>query len=103
MRKSRKPLQQQKIAEERILILFDLAEKEFKKYPERSKKYIQLARKIGLRYNVRLSKELKRKFCKKCNSLLTASNKQVRVDSKTKTVAIKCLSCGKMYRYPYKQ
>lgn len=103
MRKSRKHLQQQKIARERISILFSLAEKEFKKHPERSKRYIQLARKIGLRYNVRLSKELKRKFCKKCNSLLIPGlTSLVRTDSKTKTINVRCLSCNKIYRYPYR-
>jgi len=99
----KKPDWQQKIARERIEILFSLAEKEFKRHPERSKRYIQLARKIGLRYNVRLPKELKRKFCKECNSLFTVSSKQVRIDSRTKTVTIKCLNCGKTYRYPYKE
>lgn len=99
----RKPDWQQDIAEERIEKLFSLAEKEFKKHPERTKRYVGLARKIGLRYNVRLPKDLKRKFCKKCNSLLTASNKQVRIDSKTKTIAVKCLNCSKIYRYPYKE
>ncbi len=99
----KKPDWQQDIAEERIEILFNLAEKEFKKHPERSKRYIELARKIGLRYNVRFPKELKRQFCKKCNSILIGSTKQVRIDSKTKTIAIKCLNCGKIYRYPYKE
>jgi len=99
----RKPTWQQDIAKERIDILFDLAKKEFKKYPERSMRYIQLARKIGLRYNVRFSKEMKRKFCKSCNSLFVlGSTEQTRIDSKTKTVARKCLKCGKVYRYPYK-
>jgi len=104
MRKSQKPDWQQKIARERIEILFSLAKKEFKKHSERSKRYIELARKIGLRYNVRLSKEMKRKFCKKCNSLLISSKtEQVRIDSKSKTIMRKCLNCGKIYRYPYKQ
>jgi len=58
---SKKPEQHIKIARERILILLDLAEKEFKKHPERSRRYVELARKISLRYNVRLSKQLKRK------------------------------------------
>lgn len=62
--RSKKPDWQQDIAKERIQVLFDLAEKEFKKYPERSRRYVQLARKIGLRYNVRLPKEIKRSFCK---------------------------------------
>jgi len=98
-----KPTWQQDIAKERIEILFNLAEKEFKKYPERSKRYIQLARKIGLRYNVRFSPQLKRKFCKECNSLLiSGSTEQTRIDGKTKTIVKKCLKCGKISRYPYK-
>lgn len=103
MRKSQKPEWQTRIARERIQILFSLAEKEFNKYPERSRRYIQLARKIGLRYNVRLSKELKRKFCKNCNSLLIPDkSEQVRIDSKNKTIVRTCLNCNRTYRYPYK-
>jgi len=104
MRRGRKPEWQRKIAKERIKILFGLAEKEFKKHPERSKRYIQLARKIGLRYNVRLTKEQKRKFCKNCNSLLLPGvSCKVRLDKNKKTVSIKCLNCNKIYRYPYKR
>jgi ribonuclease P protein subunit RPR2 len=98
-----KPTWQQDIANERIEILFNLAEEEFKKYPERSMRHIQLARKIGLRYNVRLSKKLKRKFCRSCNSLLLpGSTEQTRIDSKTKTIVKKCLKCGKISRQLYK-
>jgi ribonuclease P protein subunit RPR2 len=99
----RKPEWQENIAKERIEILFNLAEKEFKKYPERSMRYIQLARKIGLRYNVRLSKELKRKICKSCNSLLIPGlTEKIRIDSRTKTVSRKCLKCERVYHQPYK-
>ncbi len=101
---SKKPEQYLKIAKERIQILFNLAEKEFKKHPERSKRYVELARKIGLRYNVRLSREFKRKFCKNCNSLLVPSvTSKVRTDSNAKAITIKCLNCKKIYRYPYKR
>lgn len=103
MRISKKPDWQQRIANERIDILFNLAEKEFYKHPERSKRYVELARKIGLRYNVRLPKELKRKFCKNCYSLLKPGiTAIVRLDSKNRTIAINCLKCNKIYRYPYK-
>lgn len=103
MRKSQKPDWQQQIAKERIQILFSLAEKEFKKHPARSKRYIELARKIGLRYNVRLSKDYKRKFCKNCNTLLKSGvTSQVRLDRSTKTIRVLCLNCKKIYRYPYK-
>jgi len=103
MRTSQKPDWQVKIAKERIGILFSLAEKEFKKHPERSRRYIELARKIGLRYNVRLSKDEKRKFCRKCNTLMKPGvSSKVRLDKSTKTVNVQCLNCGKIYRYPYK-
>ena len=103
MRKSQKPDWQTKIAKERIEILFSLAEKEFKRYPERSKRYVELARKIGLRYNVRLSKDDKRKFCKICNTLLKPGvSSKVRLDKSTKTINVQCLNCEKIYRFPYK-
>ena len=103
MRKSQKPDWQTKIAKERIQILFSNADKEFKKHPERSKRYAELARKISLRYNVRLSKEDKRKFCKSCNTWLKPGiTSKVRLDKKTKTINIICLNCKKVYRYPYK-
>ena len=102
MRKSAKPDWQQQIARERIEILLKLAEKEFEQYSERSKRYVELARKIGLRYNVRLTKEQKRKFCKNCFNLLTPSTSTVRLDSRSKTIIIKCQKCNKLYRQPYK-
>ena len=102
MRKSQKPDWQTKIAKERIEILFSLAEKEFKKHPERSRRYIELARKIGLRYNVRLLQEQKRNFCKNCNTLLKPTTSKVRLDKSTKTINVICLNCNKISRYPYK-
>ena len=103
MRKSAKREWQQNIAKERIEILLDLAEKEFKKNPERSKRYVELARKIGLRYNVRLTKNQKNKFCKNCFTLLVpGKTSKVRLDEKTKTLVIKCENCNTIYRKPYK-
>jgi len=102
MRKPKKVDWQQKIAKERIDILFNLAEKEFKRHPERSKRYVELARKIGLRYNVRFTKALKKKFCKNCNSLLKpGASAKIRLDRKTKSIVIKCLNCSKTSRHPY--
>jgi len=95
---SKKPVWQQDIAKERIEILLDLAKKEFKRHPERSKRYVQLARKIALRYNVRM-KRLKRMFCKNCFTLLTPLTSTVRL--KNKTVMVKCKVCEKIYIYPY--
>jgi ribonuclease P protein subunit RPR2 len=99
--RTKKPDWQQDIAKERIQVLFDLAEKEFKKHPERSRRYVQLARKIGLRYNVRLPKEIKRSFCKKCNGLLLPGKSCTVRFVGRKVLTIKCSNCNKIYRYPY--
>jgi ribonuclease P protein subunit RPR2 len=102
-RKKGKPRVWIKIARERIEILFNLAREELERNPERSRKYIQLARKIGMRYNVRLTKEQKRSFCKRCNQLLIPTKtSKVTINSKKKLVEIECLNCGSLYRYPYK-
>ena len=44
--------------------LFKQAELRFKKQPELSNRYIELARKIAMKYKVKIPRELKRKFCK---------------------------------------
>ncbi len=100
--RGKKPEWQRRIAKERIKILFELAEKEFRAHPERSKRYVQLARKIGLRYNIRFSKDLKKKFCKNCNSLLIPGlSSKVRI--KNKILEVKCLNCNEVYRHPLKK
>ena len=100
--RSRRPEWQKRIAKERIHILFELAKENFEKNPERSKRYVQLMRRIGLRYNVRLPKHIRRSFCKQCNTLLIPGKTAiVRTNKKRKAVIIKCLECRKIYRYPY--
>lgn len=100
--RGKKPEYQLKIAQERIDVLLDLAEKEFCKRPERSRRSVELARKIGMRYNVRLAAEQKHRFCKSCNTLLKPS-----VTSEQRTqkgaIVIRCLKCNKIYRYPFEK
>ena len=99
--RSKKPEYQLKIAKERIGILFNLAEKEFRTNPERSIRYVELARKISMRYNIRLTKGQKRRFCKNCSVLLKPG---VTSEQRTQSgvIFIKCLKCNKIYRYPIK-
>lgn len=102
MKRGKKPKWQIEIARERIKILFSLARKELNKHPERAKRYVELARKISLRYNIRLAR-LKRSFCKKCNTLLIAGKTSIhRLDSDKKTLNIICKNCGNIIRIPYK-
>jgi ribonuclease P protein subunit RPR2 len=99
---SLKPRLWQTIAKERIRILFREARKEFREHPDRSRKYVKLARRIGMRYNVRIPKDLKRKFCKKCFSYLVPGvSCKVRTRSDKKSVVLTCSNCGEIMRYPY--
>ncbi len=98
----KKPGWQQEIAEERIRILVSLAGKEFGRHPERSGRYVELARKIGMRYNVKIDKQIKRRICNKCNRyLLPGKSCTVRSNSSNKAMEVKCLGCGHVARYPY--
>ena len=87
-----------KIAAERIEILFKEAEKAFKKNPERSNRYIGIARKISMKTKTKIPSELKRKFCKNCKKyLMPGVNLRVRM-SKGKVI-YNCLNCGKIMRF----
>jgi len=80
------------IALERIYRLFELAENEFEKNPERSKRYVALARKLSTRNKAVIPAELKKKFCKKCGSFL---KKGMNAEFKEigELVEIKCKEC----------
>ena len=101
---SAKPKWQQGIGAERIERLFMLAEKEFPKNPSRSNRYMHLARKIAMRYNIRLPSRLKRSYCRKCYKYLKPSiNSRVRTSPKQRALIITCLECGHVMRYPYRK
>lgn len=91
-----------KIARERITILLRLADSEAREHPERSRRYVELARKIGMRYKVRFPRKYKRKICKNCFSYLKPGlTCTVRLVPKEKCVTWRCLNCKKERRYPY--
>lgn len=92
MKKNKKNLVEQ-IALERIYRLFELAEKEFKKHPERSRRYVELARKIGTRNRARIPAELKTKFCKQCNAFLV-KGKNAEISKQGAMATVKCKECG---------
>jgi ribonuclease P protein subunit RPR2 len=94
MRKpGRKPKQWVQIASERMAILLDLAQEEVKDHPERSKRYIALMKKIGMRYNIRLQPHVKARICKKCGIYLVPGyNCRTRIIAKA--VITECAACG---------
>lgn len=101
-KRSSRPGWQDEIAQERIGLLFRQADLEFSKHPERSDRYVELARKIGMRYNVKIPKELKVRFCGKCKRFLVPGrNATVRSNARTESMEMKCHSCGDVTRFPY--
>lgn len=93
--------EERRIARERIERLFRLAEAEaLKANDARANRYAGLARRIGMRYNVRLPSEFKRRVCKGCHAyLLPPRTARVRVGESRVTTT--CLACGTVMRFPY--
>ena len=90
------------IGKERINILFTLADNEFSQHPERSHRYVKLARNISTKYNIPLSSKWKRRVCKSCYKFLKpGSNCKIRVTNGS--VHYKCLECGHITNVPYKK
>ena len=103
MKRRTKPDWQQEIASERIAILFKEALSQAKAGRlDRANRYVFLARKLAMKYQVRIPKDLRRKFCHKCyHYLLPGKNVSVRTNPKTKAVEMTCKDCKHINRYPY--
>ena len=103
MRRRIKPAWQKRIARERIAILFKQAHEQAKAGRlDRAHRYVFIARKIAMKYNVKIPRELKRKFCHHCyHYLYPGKNVKIRINRKTQAVEYICLDCGKITRYPY--
>jgi len=93
----------QQIAKERISILFKEAEKAAKEGNlQRASRYVFLARKLSMKFSVKLAREQRRKFCHKCYKYLQpGKNVAVKINQKTKAVEYICKECGHINRYPY--
>jgi ribonuclease P protein subunit RPR2 len=95
--KSRNPATR-KIARERIEVLFEQARVEFDSCPERSNRYVEIARRIAMRQRIRIDQKLRRQYCHHCYSFLVPGrNMRVRIhDGK---VVVTCHSCNNKTRY----
>ena len=89
------------IGKERIKILLTLAEREAlqNRNEVRARRYVMLARKIAMRYNIRIEKSFKHKICRKCNSfLITSSGCRIRFQGGK--IIKYCKTCGRITRMP---
>lgn len=92
---------QEEIARERIEILFQEAEKAFAEHPERADRYVELARRIAMKFNLSLPDAVKDRFCPECYAYwVPGETVQVRV--KTGNRVLTCQKCGAVTRRPYK-
>ena len=89
------------LARQRIERLFVLAEEEHKQHPERSDRYVEIARRMGMRMRVRIPRRLKRRICKGCRCYLSPGRTRVRL--RDGMVTVTCLECGEEMRYPYRR
>jgi len=89
-----------RIARERVSDLFALAEEEATgPNPELSDRYVRLARRIGMRYNVRLLAEYRELFCRRC-SAYWIEGRTVRTRLRSGHRLRRCLRCGSVRRVP---
>jgi RNase P subunit RPR2 len=90
-----KPDFQVRIAKERIDILFDEAAKA---PDDLARRYIKLAKKIGMRYNVKIGPERKKTYCKHCFTPFGAAGAKLRKGFLIR----KCRHCERVTKIKFK-
>lgn len=92
-----------RIARERIDDLFALAEEEATtQRTPLADRYIVLARRIGMRYNVRLLPEYSELYCRGC-STFWVEGRTVRTRLRSGHRVRSCLVCGRARRVPFRR
>ncbi len=93
---------EKKMARRHIARLFELAEKEaLNSRQDRADRYVYLARKMAMRYNLSLG-SYRRHFCRECGAFLVPGRNSTYRLNQGK-VTITCGNCGHIYRFPYRQ
>jgi|TARA_B100001971_G_scaffold195525_1_gene202415 ribonuclease P protein subunit RPR2 len=93
--------QQKESALAEVRGIFDQAKQVFDKKPDLAHKYAKKARRIALKYKIKLPLVLKRRICKNCHSYLVPG-KNLRVRTRKGNVVYYCLECKKFMRVGYK-
>ena len=97
--------QTEKIAMERVRILFRLADETFSADPARAQRYVDLARRIAMRARLHLPRDLRRRVCRRCNAFLVpGATSRTRLRKRREPhVATTCLKCGATTRIPLRR
>jgi len=99
MKQSNYQEKQRKIARERLEILCEKADEIFSRDTKRADRYVEIARRLAMKLNLRLSKEQKRRFCKHCKKYLRSGN-NARIRIREGKIIIYCYNCRKYTRIP---
>ena len=100
-RYQKKPDKTLKIAREHMDNLFEHAKKVSKENLTLANRYITLARKIAMKFKIRIPSEQKRLFCPHCYKF-AIPGKTVRVRIHESRVIYSCQMCKKFWRKPLK-
>ena len=91
---------EKKMARRQIARLFQLAETEgLNSRQDRADRYVHLARKMAMRYNISIGR-YRRHFCRKCGAFLIPGKNAIYRLNRGKVV-IHCKNCGHIFRFPY--
>tara|TARA_Y100000310_G_scaffold335391_1_gene417326 strand:- start:178 stop:486 length:309 start_codon:yes stop_codon:yes gene_type:complete len=92
--------EKKKIALKEMKEYLSKAESYFSKDKVMAAKYVQKARRSGMRYKVSFPKTLKKKFCKHCHSYLK-QGVNVTVRTNKSNVVYTCKECKGVMRFGY--
>lgn len=90
------------IADENIAHYFEQAKQRYATAPDLAHRYMAMARKMALRFRVRIPSDLRWRVCNKCcHYLVPAKNARVRVDKGMRIIL--CKDCKSISRFRYKK
>ncbi len=78
-----------------IRILFEEAEKNSIRHSDRTKRYMRMIWNLVKKHNIRLTKEQKKRFCRKCSAFfILDKNAIVIFNTRNNGLYLSCNSCG---------
>ena len=87
------------IAMKRMEILFNNALSNAKNNPGLAQRQAEIAKKISLKFKIKMPFEINSSFCKKCKKFIAPGiASRIRLGSKPKSVRITCSYCNHTYR-----
>ncbi len=87
------------LAIQRIYRIIDIALATARYDLELAERQAMIAKRISMKYRVRLPYEIRQLFCKRCKKFIVPSiNARVRMITNPKAVTIRCLECNHVYR-----